>query len=96
MNDNNKWLTAFTERLPMLLFLLTSMVIAWLSYVRKLSLIPVMGLLSCLFLMTKLGHTNWMRFLVWLGIGLLFYFTFSRKNSKLNKAEIKIHGTPEL
>jgi amino acid transporter len=94
--DNQKWMVAFAERLPMLLFLLTGTVITWLSYSRKLSLIPVMGLLSCLFLMTKLGHTNWMRFLVWLGIGLLFYFTFGRKNSKLNKAGIKTHGIPEL
>ncbi|MBN1145338.1 MAG: amino acid permease [Bacteroidales bacterium] len=96
MTEDKKWMVAFAERLPMWLFILTSMVITWLSYKRKLSLIPVMGLLSCLFLMTKLGHTNWMRFLVWLGIGLLFYFTFSRKNSKLNKAGVKIHGTPEL
>jgi amino acid transporter len=96
MADDKKWMVAFAERLPMLLFIATCMVITWLSYVRKLSLIPVMGLLSCMFLMTKLGHTNWMRFLVWLGIGLLFYFTFSRKNSRLNKAEIKIHDTPEL
>jgi amino acid transporter len=95
-SDERNWMAAFAERLPMLLFVLTSMIITWLSYWRKLSLIPVLGLLSCMFLMTKLGHTNWMRFLVWLGIGLLFYFTFSRKNSKLNKAGTKIHGTPEL
>lgn len=96
LTGENKMIVAFAERLPMLLFLLTSMAITWISFTRKLSLIPVMGLLSCLFLMTKLGHTNWIRFLVWLGIGLLFYFTFSRKNSELNKAGIKIHGIPEL
>ena len=76
--------SSLLERLPMMIFILICPVIAWLSFRRKLSLIPVLGLLSCLFLMTKLGHTNWMRFLIWLGAGLLIYFLYSRKNSKLN------------
>jgi APA family basic amino acid/polyamine antiporter len=71
-------------RLPMIVFIMASIIIAWISYKKNLSLIPVLGLLSCLFLMTKLGNTNWLRFLIWLGIGLVVYFTFSRRNSKLN------------
>jgi len=47
----------------------------------------VLGLLSCLFLMTKLGHSNWLRFLIWLGVGLVFYFSFSIKNSRLHLNE---------
>jgi len=70
------------EKLPMMVFMVTCPLIAWLSYKRKFSLIPVLGLLSCLFLMTKLGHTNWLRFLLWLGTGLIVYFSFSRNNSK--------------
>jgi basic amino acid/polyamine antiporter, APA family len=76
--------TAVIEKIPMLLFMIASLVVAWFSMRKKLSLIPVLGLLSCLFLMTKLGASNWLRFLIWLGIGLLVYFTFSRKNSNLN------------
>ena len=72
------------EKLPMFLFIVTCVGITLLSYRRNLSVIPVLGLLSCLFLMTKLGYTNWIRFLIWLGIGLTVYFAFSRKNSKLN------------
>ncbi|HEX2396137.1 MAG TPA: amino acid permease C-terminal domain-containing protein, partial [Bacteroidales bacterium] len=71
-------------KLPMLVFIITCIIITWISYMKKLSLIPVLGLLSCMFLMTKLGHTNWLRFLIWLGTGLAVYFAFSRKNSKLN------------
>jgi amino acid transporter len=78
--------TSFVEKIPMLLFLAVSAAIAWLSYRKSLSLIPVLGLVSCLFLMTKLGYTNWLRFLIWLGIGLVVYFAFGRKNSKLNTA----------
>lgn len=83
--ENKTLIGGFFEKLPMLIFILVSLVIAWLSYKKELSLIPVLGLLSCLFLMTKLGHTNWMRFLIWLGVGLIVYFTFSRKNSRLNE-----------
>jgi len=85
--NHQNLLTSCFEKLPMLLFLMTCMVIGWLSITKRLSLIPVLGLLSCLFLMTKLGHSNWMRFLIWLGAGLLIYFTFSRKNSRLNKGQ---------
>lgn len=82
--DPNDYFGDIIENLPMLIFIITCPVIAWMSYKRKLSVIPVLGLLSCLFLMTKLGHTNWLRFLIWLGAGLVIYFTFSRKNSRLN------------
>jgi len=82
--QNDYW-GEIIEKLPMLVFMLACPVIAWISYKRKLSVIPVLGLLSCLFLMTKLGHTNWLRFLIWLGTGLLVYFGFSRKNSRLNR-----------
>ena len=78
-------LSALLEKLPMIFFMLICPVIAWVSYRKRLSVIPVLGLLSCLFLMTKLGHTNWLRFLIWLGVGLMVYFSFSRKNSKLNE-----------
>jgi amino acid transporter len=75
------------DRFPMLLFIFVCLVVVWFSLIKKVSLIPVLGLLSCLFLMTKLGYTNWLRFLIWLGIGLILYFSYSRKNSKLNRKE---------
>jgi basic amino acid/polyamine antiporter, APA family len=78
-------LAVILERTPMLIFLISCPLIAWWCYRKDLSMIPVLGLVSCLFLMTKLGHTNWLRFLIWLGTGLLVYFTFSRKNSRLKE-----------
>jgi len=38
-------------------------------------------------LMTELGYTNWLRFLIWLVIGLIVYFTYSHKHSKLQKKD---------
>jgi len=73
------------EGLPMLIFWIVATVIAVLAYTRDLSLIPVLGLLSCFYLMSQESHTNWYRFLIWLGIGLIIYFLYSRHNSKLGK-----------
>ena len=72
------------ERLPLFLFIILFISISILSVLKNLSLIPVLGLLSCAYLMTELGYTNWLRFLIWLGLGLVVYFTYSYKNSKLN------------
>jgi len=80
----NNLFTGLVDKLPMALFILTWLLMGIAAFRTKISLIPAMGLLSCLFLMTKLGHTNWLRFLIWLGIGLIVYFGFSRRNSKLN------------
>jgi APA family basic amino acid/polyamine antiporter len=73
-----------TEGLPMLLFWLVAVWVAILTFIRKYSLIPVLGLMSCFYLMAQESHTNWLRFLVWLLVGLSIYFLYGRKNSKLN------------
>ena len=74
------------DKLPYFLFIGLSAIITVLSFLKKLSLIPVLGLISCFYLMTELGYTNWLRFLIWLVIGLVIYFTYSYRHSKLNAA----------
>ncbi|MES2426710.1 MAG: amino acid permease [Bacteroidota bacterium] len=74
------------ENFPMFLFIILAAVLTVLAFIKNLSLIPVLGLISCFYLMTQLGYTNWLRFLIWLVIGLVIYFTYSYKNSKLGKA----------
>ena len=46
--------------------------------------VPKVGLLFH----TELGFTNWMRFIIWLLIGLIIYITYSYKKSKLNKTDL--------
>ncbi|MBC8054444.1 MAG: amino acid permease [Sphingobacteriaceae bacterium] len=77
----------YKDTLPYFLFMIVAVIIAVLSFTKNLSLIPVMGLLSCLYLMTELGYKNWERFLIWLAVGLVIYFSYSYKNSRLNKRE---------
>jgi amino acid transporter len=77
----------FLERLPYFVFAIFSLVIAVLCFVKRLSLIPVLGVMCCTYLMTELGWTNWFRFAVWLVVGLIVYFFYSYKHSNLHKAE---------
>ena len=59
-------------------------VMAFFSVTKKLSLIPVLGLLVNLYLMTQMGSTNWERFMYWCLAGVLIYFGYSYRKSKLN------------
>ena len=71
------------DSIPMIFFLVIAVITTVWGMIKQFSLIPVLGLLTNLYLMAQLGMTNWMRFLVWLVIGLIIYFTFSRRHSKL-------------
>jgi len=48
--------------------------------------IPVLGILSCSALMAFLPHETWRRFLIWVAIGIVVYFAYSMRHSKLAKA----------
>jgi len=48
-------------------------------------LVPILGILTNLFLMSGLGWTNWARLIVWLAIGLVIYFSYSRKHSVVQR-----------
>lgn len=71
------------ETMPMLLFFVVAIIVAIYSFLRRFSLIPVLGMLSCFYLMAQESHTNWYRFLIWLAVGLVVYFLYGRYHSKL-------------
>ncbi|MCD6018838.1 MAG: amino acid permease [Bacteroidetes bacterium] len=71
---------------PMIIFYLVWILIAIFSFIKSYSLIPVLGLLSCCYLLTGMGWTNWMMFSVWLVIGLVVYLMYGYRKSKLNTA----------
>jgi APA family basic amino acid/polyamine antiporter len=79
---NGDWV-GFRDKLPFFLFIILATALTIMSVIKNLSLIPVLGLASCFYLMTELGYTNWLRFLIWLVIGLVIYFMYSRHNSNL-------------
>ncbi len=72
------------NNIPMLVFFVLLIVMAILSFIKNLSLIPVLGLMSCCYLLTGMAASNWLWFSIWLAVGLVVYFLYSRKHSKLN------------
>lgn len=47
-------------------------------------LVPILGVLTCTAMMLSLPLDTWIRLIVWMAIGLILYFSYSRKHSKLN------------
>jgi amino acid transporter len=72
------------QKIPSLIFWIFTLFLTVVSVPKKLSLIPSLGLLSCLYMMSEIPLQNWIYFGIWLLIGLVIYFTYSRKHSKLN------------
>ncbi len=46
--------------------------------------IPLLGIAFCLYLMASLPLITWLRFVIWLAIGMIIYFGYSRSHSVLN------------
>ena len=74
----------FKHKVPMWIFLIVLVGLTVWSFKSNLSLIPLLGLICCLYMMAELSVWNWIYFGIWLLLGLVIYFGFSHKNSKLN------------
>jgi len=68
---------------PMAVFWLITLIVVVMSFIKKWSLLPILGMISCFYLMAQETHKVWMRFLIWLVIGLCIYFTYGYRNSKV-------------
>ncbi|MBX9780798.1 MAG: amino acid permease [Chitinophagaceae bacterium] len=66
-----------------IIFWILSFGIAILSYFKKYSLIPLLGLTTCMYLLTGMTALNWAWFGGWLALGLVIYFGYGKKHSKL-------------
>ena len=84
--DFNHW-DEWRHRIPLLVFLILAAVLGVMCITHELSLIPVMGLLTCGYLMTELGIVNWIRFLLWLLAGLVIYFFYGYRHSNLARRD---------
>ena len=84
--EESRW-ELFLEKIPRIIYILLFGSMLWGALTRRLSLIPVLGLLSCAYLMSELGFTNWFRFGLWLLVGLGIYFLYGYKHSNLNRID---------
>lgn len=73
-----------TPQISLIIFWISCIVLAVYSFLKKFSLIPLLGLASCMYLLTGMTKTNWAWFLSWLFVGLIIYFAYGRNRSVLN------------
>jgi len=52
--------------------------------------VPIIGALLCVYLMRELTVETWLRFIGWLAIGLVIYFAYGRRHSRLQRGETVI------
>ena len=71
------------QEILFLTFLLIAAILSVLTFIRRYSLIPIMGVLSCLYLLIEIPAVSWKWFFVWMSVGLLIYFLYGYRNSKL-------------
>jgi amino acid transporter len=72
------------QELLYLVFVFILVLVAIFSFLRKYSVIPIIGALCCLYLMIEIPPVSWLWFFIWMAIGLLFYTFYGKKNSKLS------------
>jgi APA family basic amino acid/polyamine antiporter len=71
------------QEILFLLFVVSAVVITILTFLRNYSVIPVLGVLFCLYLMIEIPAKSWMVFFGWMGLGLAIYLVYGRRKSKL-------------
>ena len=76
-----------TNKISLIIFWLLLFGLAVMSFIKNYSLIPLMGVSTCLYLLTGMTLSNWLWFGAWLGLGLIIYFLYGYKKSKLAKEE---------
>ncbi|MFP5041776.1 amino acid permease [Parasediminibacterium sp. JCM 36343] len=73
------------QELLFLVFMAILVVVSILAFIRNYSVIPIIGALCCLYLLTEIPAISWLWFFIWMGIGLVIYGVYGSKNSKLGK-----------
>ncbi|MBL7703490.1 MAG: amino acid permease [Ferruginibacter sp.] len=72
-----------TPNISLIVFWISAIILAIMAFVKKYSLIPLMGLITCMYLLTGMTAMNWAWFIAWLVLGLIVYFIYGYKKSKL-------------
>lgn len=75
-----------TFKVSTIIYWLICAILTVMAFIKEWSLIPLMGLTTCMYLLTGMTLANWLWFVAWLALGLVIYFSYSYKNSKLNVA----------
>ncbi|MBG9374922.1 amino acid permease [Panacibacter sp. DH6] len=74
------------QEILFVIFIVLAAVLSVLTFIRNYSLIPILGVLFCSYLLIEIPAVSWMYFLIWMAIGLSIYFLYGYRKSRLAKA----------
>ncbi len=83
LDGKKSFMDLATPNLSLIIFWVTTIILAGLTFVKKYSLIPLMGVFTCMYLLTGMSKSNWVWFIGWLLLGIVFYFFYGYRKSKL-------------
>jgi basic amino acid/polyamine antiporter, APA family len=66
------------------IFIFEGAVLSVLTFIKRYSFIPIMGVLFCSYLLIEIPAKSWLWFIGWMAIGLCIYFFYGYEKSKLN------------
>ena len=69
--------------ISLIVFWISAVLLAIFAFIKKYSLIPLMGVITCMYLLTGMSKSNWVWFIAWLGLGIIIYFLYGYRKSKL-------------
>ncbi len=85
-SGKSSYMDMATPNITLIIFWVSALLLSVVAFFKKYSLIPLMGLITCMYLLTGMTKNNWAWFLGWLLIGLVIYLLYGYKKSKLNPA----------
>ena len=78
-------ISAAMPNISLIVFWVLMVILAVLAFMKKFSLIPLMGVSTCAYLLTGMSLSNWVWFIGWLGLGLIVYFSYGYRKSVLGR-----------
>jgi len=82
---NRLYFTTLTLKISTIIFWLICLTLAIFAFLKNLSLIPLLGLVSCLYLLTGMSASNWKWFFLWFLLGIVIYLLYGYRRSKLSR-----------
>ena len=82
-NSNDYLFQTLAVKLSTIIFWLGCFLLSIYAFIKNFSLIPLLGLTSCLYLLTGMSGSNWKWFFIWFALGLVVYFMYGLRKSKL-------------
>jgi amino acid transporter len=73
-----------------LVYIFLGLLLSAMSFMKNLSLIPILGVLFCAYLLIEIPAISWIWFFCWMGIGLLIYFLYGYRKSKLASRNVPV------